>query len=51
VADGGQWMGCVSSNVHTDQLLVWDTLEVFFAIFDFMMMDEVKTRWTNSFKQ
>ncbi len=28
VADGDQWMGCVSNNVHTNQLLVWDTLEV-----------------------
>jgi hypothetical protein len=26
VADRGQWMGCVSSNVHTNQQLVWDIL-------------------------
>jgi hypothetical protein len=32
VADGGQWTGCISSHVHTDRLLVWDTLEDFFAI-------------------
>ncbi len=31
VADRGQWMSCVISHVHTDRLLVWDTLEDFFA--------------------
>jgi mRNA-degrading endonuclease YafQ of YafQ-DinJ toxin-antitoxin module len=31
VADGGQWTGCVRSHVHTDRLLVWDTLEDFFV--------------------
>jgi hypothetical protein len=28
----GQWMGCVSSHVHTIRLLMWDTLENFTAI-------------------
>ncbi len=32
VADGDQWMGYVSSHVHTNRLLVWDTLEDFAAI-------------------
>jgi hypothetical protein len=32
VVDGGQWMGCVSSHVHTIRLLVWDTLEDFTTI-------------------
>ncbi len=29
VDDSGQWMGCVSSHVHTNQLFVWGTLEAF----------------------
>ncbi len=32
VVDGDQWMGCVSNNVHTNQLLVWDTPVVLAAI-------------------
>jgi hypothetical protein len=32
VADGGQWMGCISSHVHTNQLLMRDTVEIFAAI-------------------
>ncbi len=32
MVDSGQWMGFVSSLVHTNQLLVWDTLRVFAPI-------------------
>jgi hypothetical protein len=28
----GQWTGCVSSHVHTNRLLLWDTLRGFAAI-------------------
>ncbi len=45
--DGGQWTGCVSSHIHTDRLLVWDTLKDFFA----KATDEAKTKWTSSFNQ
>jgi hypothetical protein len=41
VADGGQWMGCVSSHVLTNRpLVLWDTLEVFCRHLDLMTMDE-----------
>ncbi len=32
VSCDGQWMGCVSSHVHTNRRLMWDTLEDFAAI-------------------
>ncbi len=48
VADGGQWAGCVSSHAHTNRLLVWETLENFFAT---VSMDEAKTKWMSIFKQ
>ncbi len=45
--DSGQWMGYVSSNVHTNQLLVWDPLEDPAAI---LTMDEVTTRWQDEYQ-
>ncbi len=32
VTEGGHSIGCVSSHIHTNRLLVWDTLEVLAAI-------------------
>jgi hypothetical protein len=32
VAASGQWMGCVSSHVHPNRLLVWVTLEELSAL-------------------
>jgi hypothetical protein len=39
VADSGQWMGCISSHVHTNDCSC--------RYFDCMTMDKVKNRWTN----
>jgi hypothetical protein len=54
VADGGQWIGCVSSHVHTSWLLMWDTQEAFATILtlwleedeDYNIMDLQKKRYT-----
>jgi hypothetical protein len=58
LVDGGQWKGCVISNVHTSPLRVWDTLEVFCCHMDSRMTTgrtrtttpEMKalTRWTRT---
>ncbi len=44
VVDGGQWMGCVSSHVYNNRLLVWDTPEDFVAI-------QTILQWTQNFRQ
>jgi hypothetical protein len=48
--DSGQRKGCISSHVHTNRLLVWDTLRVC-RYLDFMTVDEAVTRLTNNFKR